>query len=64
MDDAARPERLLRNLARRLELEAPGVSKKLKLFVHPQMDIAQSVHRIGNTFFYKDTSNLVNEIVS
>jgi len=29
MDDAAKAERLLRNLARRLELEAPGVSKSI-----------------------------------
>ncbi len=29
MDDAEKAERLLRNLARRLELEAPGVSKSI-----------------------------------
>src|SRR5690606_22788328 len=29
IDDAAKAERLLRNLARRLELEAPGVSKSI-----------------------------------
>jgi hypothetical protein len=29
MDDAAKAERLLRNLARRLEPEAPGVSKSI-----------------------------------
>jgi len=28
-DDAIRAERLLRNLARRLELDAPGVSKSI-----------------------------------
>ena len=43
MDDAAKAERVLRNLARRLELEAPGVSKSIL----EGLDEILTVNRLG-----------------
>jgi transposase-like protein len=43
MDDAEKAERVLRNLARRLELEAPGVSKSIQ----EGLDEILTVNRLG-----------------